>query len=133
MKASFALAQQVSIRVLSPRMEPPVTDDEGSMASKTASFLPVVDQPDAQRFDERRFARPRHPEMPTGIALPVLGNSAVSTLLRPLLVIGTRRFDQRDGLGQRTTLTSQHAIDQRLVGSGQTDWRTGASSSFIRV
>ena len=67
-----------SIRVLSPRMEPPDTDDEGSTAN-TASFLPcsISQTPSASMNVD--LPAPGTPEMPMRIALPVLGNKALST------------------------------------------------------
>jgi hypothetical protein len=46
----------------------------------------------------------------------------VEHLLRALLVIGARRLDQRDRLGQRPALAGEHAVDQ-LTGRHRTgDW-----------
>jgi hypothetical protein len=47
-----------SMRVLSPRMEPPVTTTTGRWPAPPAWAL--LDQPDAQRLDEGGLAHPRH-------------------------------------------------------------------------
>ena len=48
-----------SMRVLSPRIEPPPRLDEGSMAS-TASERPLLEQRQAEALDEGRLADARH-------------------------------------------------------------------------
>ena len=67
-----------SMRVLSPRMEPPETEEDGSTAS-TASFMPrsISQTPSASMKVD--LPAPGTPEMPMRIALPVRGSRAVST------------------------------------------------------
>jgi hypothetical protein len=103
------------MRVLSPRMEPPDSDDDGSMAS-TASFLPCSISQTPSASMKVDLPAPGTPEMPTRIARPVLRQQGIQHLLGALLVIPARRLDQRDRLGQRAALAGQHAVDQRLVG-----------------
>ena len=77
--------------------------------------MALVDQPDAQRFDEGGLAR-------TGNARDAQPNGSAGVrqqlgdyLLSALLVVDARRFDQGDGLGQRAALAGQDAVDQELV------------------
>jgi len=67
-----------SMRVLSPRMEPPDTDDDGSTAS-TASFLPCSINQTPRASMKVDLPAPGTPEMPMRMVLPVFGNSAFST------------------------------------------------------
>ncbi len=57
MKA-FGSCVSFTMRVLSPRIEPPERRDEGSTA-RTASTLAPPRQPGAEGFDERRFTNTR--------------------------------------------------------------------------
>ena len=68
----------ISMRVLSPRIEPPETDDEGSTAS-TASFLPCSMSQTPSASMKVDLPAPGVPEMPMRMAFPVLGNSAFRT------------------------------------------------------
>jgi hypothetical protein len=105
-----------SMRVLSPRMEPPVTDDDGSTAS-TATRRPCSMRYSPSASMKVDLPTPGTPEMPTRIAPPVCGSRPSSTFCaRALLVVLALGFDQRDGLGERTQLARQHAVDQGLVG-----------------
>ena len=74
MKAS-ASADNRAMRVLSPRIEPPVRADEGSTAS-TATLWPlsISAMPSASIVVD--LPTPGEPVMPTRIALPVSGNSS---------------------------------------------------------
>jgi hypothetical protein len=66
------------MRVLSPRMEPPVSDDDGSMASTATLWpLPISASPSASMKVD--LPTPGTPEMPTRIDWPVCGSSARST------------------------------------------------------
>jgi hypothetical protein len=82
-------------------------------------FLALLDQPDAQRLDEGRLAGPRHAGDADADRLAGTRQQRVQHLLRALLVIAAGRLDQRDRLGQRTTLAGQHAVDQGLIGSSK--------------
>ena len=89
-----------AIRVLSPRIEPPVRVDDGSTAStatlwpwavrKVPSVSMVVDLP-----------TPGAPVMPTRIALPVCGSSSCTSWCACCLMVGALALDQRDGARQR--------------------------------
>src|SRR5574343_951057 len=131
MKASSRWAS-VSIRVLSPRMEPPVTVDDGSMAN-TASRLPCPISQTPSASIKVDLPAPGTPEMPIRIALPVCGSSAVSTCwarcwwsarvdsISVIALANDRRWPAS------TPSTSwRSASDRRLA-------RIGASSSFIRL
>ena len=67
-----------SIRVLSPRIDPPVTDDEGSTAS-TATRRPLSIRYSPSASMNVDLPTPGTPEMPTRIAPPVDGSSASMT------------------------------------------------------
>ena len=58
MKASGARAR-CSMRVLSPRIEPPPKGEEGSTA-KTAKLRPSLQQMQAESLDKGRLADARH-------------------------------------------------------------------------
>src|SRR5574343_272716 len=131
MKASSRWAR-VSIRVLSPRMEPPVTVDDGSMANTASRFpCPISQTPSASMKVD--LPAPGTPEMPIRIALPVCGSNAVSTCwarcwwsarvasISVIALASARRWPAS------TPSTSwRSASDRRLA-------RIGASSSFIRL
>ena len=70
--------QSCSIRVLSPRMEPPESDEDGSTAS-TASFFPCPISQTPRVSMKVDFPAPGTPEMPIRTASPVLGSKALST------------------------------------------------------
>ena len=82
-----------SIRVLSPRMEPPVTLEDGSTAS-TATLWPC-----SMRYSPRASMKvdlptPGTPEMPMRIELPVWGQQAFEHAAGPRLVVRALGFDQ---------------------------------------
>ncbi len=106
------------MRVLSPRMEPPVTRRRG-VDGQHRELLALVDQPDAERLDEGGLARAGHPGDADTNRAAGLRQQRGQHLLRPLLVVRPGGFDQRDGLGQRATLTGQHAVHQLAVGVRQ--------------
>src|SRR5574343_755164 len=131
MKAS-SLWSSVSSRVLSPRMEPPITVDDGSMAN-TASRLPCPISQTPSASMKVDLPAPGTPEMPIRIALPVCGSNAVSTCwarcwwsarvdsTSVIALASARRWPAS------TPSTSwRSASDRRLA-------RIGASSSFIRL
>jgi hypothetical protein len=93
MKASLA---RHSMRVLSPRMEPPVTTT--TRIDGQHRQLALLDQPDAERLDEGGLARARHAGDADTHCVAGLRQQRGQHLLRPLLMIGPGRFDQRDGL-----------------------------------
>ena len=92
-----------SMRVLSPRIEPPDTEDDGSTAS-TATLLALLDQPNAERFDEGGFARARDTGDADADRACRCAATAHPAPLRARLMIRPGRFDQRDRLGQRAAL-----------------------------
>ncbi len=62
------------MRVLSPRIEPPVRDDDGSTAS-TATLWPAATRLDPSVSMVVDLPTPGTPVMPTRIAVPVKGSS----------------------------------------------------------
>ena len=74
MKAASEFASR-AIRVLSPRIEPPVRAEEGSTASTATLWpRPIRNMPSSSMVVD--LPTPGEPVMPTRIALPVSGNSA---------------------------------------------------------
>jgi hypothetical protein len=106
------------MRVLSPRIEPPETDDEGSHGQHGDALSPF-DQIHPERLDEGRFAgtgsaRDADPNGPSGVR-----QQCRQHLPRTPLVVAVRRLDEGDGLGQRPAATAQDAVHEALVGSRQ--------------
>ncbi len=64
-----------AMRVLSPRIEPPVREEEGSTAS-TATRWPAAVRLDPRASMVVDLPTPGTPVMPTRIALPVWGSTA---------------------------------------------------------
>ena len=74
MKAASEFASR-AIRVLSPRIEPPVRAEEGSTASTATLWpRPIRNMPSSSMVVD--LPTPGEPVMPTRIALPVSGSSA---------------------------------------------------------
>ena len=86
MKACGSTASR-AIRVLSPRIEPPVRADDGSTAS-TATRCPAAGQVDAERVDERRLADPGHAADADPARSPGVRQQLDQQLLRLLPVVG---------------------------------------------
>jgi len=77
--------------------------------------MAVVDQPDAQRFDEGGFAGSRNTRDADTNGAPGMGQQLGQNFLCALLMVDTRRLDQRDGFGKRAPLPGQNTVDQLLV------------------
>ena len=82
-----------AIRVLSPRIEPPVRVDDGSTAS-TRDPVPRAGEPGAQLLDERRLPDPGHPADADPVRAARVRQQLHQQLLGRLAVVGpgaTRR------------------------------------------
>ncbi len=99
------------MRVLSPRIEPPLRVEDGSTAS-TATLWPcaVSDVPSASMVVD--LPTPGAPVMPSRTALPVAGSSSCTRQMRGLAVIGALALDQRDGARQRGAVAGADAAGE---------------------
>ena len=104
MKTS-GLPEMLSMRVLSPRIEPPLRSDEGSMASTASlcrsevTMLPMA----SMKVD---LPAPGTPVMPMRTDFP-----ACDDLLRLRVMGGVVAFDERDGLRQGGDVAREDAFD----------------------
>ena len=102
-----------SMRVLSPRIEPPPRLDDGSIAS-TASERPRSSSDRPKRSMKVDLPTPGTPVMPSRTDLPVCGSTRREQRVGPLAVIAARRFDQGDGLRQRPPVPGQQGREERI-------------------
>ena len=136
MKAS-ASTDRRSMRVLSPRIEPPDTLDDGSTAS-TATRCRCFSRCRPSASMKVDLPTPGTPEMPSRNDWPLAGSSALSNSSARAAMVGPRRLQQRDRLGDRAALRLaarvQHAVEQGLVRSDRASARLGnrATSSATR-
>ena len=91
------------MRVLSPRIEPPETLDDGSIAS-TATRWPCVDQEQAERFDEGRLADAGDAGDAQAHRVAGVGEKRVEQGVGSMAVVGAGGFEERDGLGDGAAL-----------------------------
>ncbi len=77
MNASSSVAR-AAIRVLSPRIEPPLRDDDGSTAS-TATLWPAAVSVEPNAPMNVDFPTPGTPEIPNRRAPPACGSSSTSS------------------------------------------------------
>jgi len=92
------------MRVLSPRIDPPVRFDVGSTVR-------------AQLIDGRRLADPRHAGDAETDRTAGIGQQQLQQFLRISVVSRLRALHQRDGPRQRRPVASQNA--RRVVGRGE--------------
>ena len=113
-----------SIRVLSPRIDPPLRVLDGSTASTaTRCSRSTSESPSASMNVD--FPAPGAPEIPTRIAFPAWGKTSREEPLGLLTVIAPRRLDQRDRARQRPPITLDYLPSElvhttSLPGSGLT-------------
>ena len=88
------------MRVLSPRIEPPVRLEDGSTAS-TATLWPCAGERGAERVDGGRFAGAGRAGDAEPHRLAGQRQQFLHQLVRLLAVIGALALDQRDGARQR--------------------------------
>jgi len=108
MKTS-GLAEMLSMRVLSPKIEPPLRSELGSMASTASlwrsevTMLPIA----SMKVDLPAPGTPADADAhrPAG-----MGQAAFDDLLRLRIMVGVAAFDERDGLRQRSNVTLQNAL-----------------------
>ena len=100
-----------SIRVLSPRTEPPLTELDGSTAS-TATRCPACDEVQPERLDQRRLAHARRAGDAHAQRVAGGGQQRGHRRARQRLVVGARGFRQRDRLGERAAVARADAGDQ---------------------
>ena len=98
-----------SIRVLSPRIEPPDRAEDGSTASTaTRSPCPVSIRPKlSMKVD---LPTPGVPDSPIRSACRPRRRAAPPAAPAPRPVIGPRAFDQRDRARQRPAVAGDHAV-----------------------
>ena len=92
------------MRVLSPRIDPPLRVLDGSTAS-TATRWPasMTCRPTASINVD--LPTPGDPETPTRVDRPVSGRTAASSALASVAVVGAGRLDERDPLRERAPVT----------------------------
>ena len=128
MNAAGSAARR-GIRVLSPRIEPPVRLEEGSTASTATRWpRPVSMVPNASMNVD--LPTPGTPVMPTRIALPVCGSSSLSTCCAISPVVRPGRLHQGDGAGDVGPRAVQYApyVPRRAIGRSGLGHRAGQSS-----
>jgi hypothetical protein len=85
--------------------------------------VPLLDQGQTQRLDEGRLADPRHAGDAQSQRAAGRRQQRVEHLVGAGAVVGARRLQQRDRLGDRPPLRraglAAHAVDQRLIGRRQ--------------
>ena len=108
-----------SMRVLSPRIEPPEIELEGSTASTATRWpWPIRCRPRASMNVD--FPDPGEPLIPTRIDRPVAGKSASSTA--SARAWWSRRVDSTSVIALASARAArEHAIDELLVGGFQQD------------
>ena len=119
MKADDSCASRF-MRVLSPRIEPPVRFDVGSTAS-TATRWPAATRfmPNSSMVVD--LPTPGTPVTPSRNAPPVAGSNACSSFCAVRLVLAPGAFDERDGARQHGPVARAHAVDigvERRAGGG---------------
>ena len=102
-----------SMRVLSPRIEPPPRLDEGSIAS-TASERPRSSSARPKRSMKVDLPTPGTPVMPSRTDLPRMRQHGGQQRIGALAMVGARRFDQGDGLRQRAAVPGQQGREERI-------------------
>ncbi len=105
-------AASCSIRVLSPRIDPFETDDEGSTAS-TATRWPSSTSWRPKRSMKVLLPTPGTPEMPMRCAPPVSGRSAVRSCLRAIPIVGGVRLDQGDRPPERRPVVVEDTVESK--------------------
>ena len=95
-----------AIRVLSPRIEPPVRAEEGSTAS-TATLWPLLDQVHAERVDGGGLADAGRAGDADADRLAGVGQQRLHQIARRGLMIGAPALDQRDGARQRRAVAAR--------------------------
>ena len=100
------------IRVLSPRMLPPVRVDDGSTAS-TATRLPLAVRSLPRASTNVDLPGPGHAGDADAVGAAGLRQQPGQQLLGRLLVVAPRRLDERDGPAERRAVGGE---DAGLVG-----------------
>ena len=96
-----------SMRVLSPRIEPPLRVLDGSTAS-TATRWPSATTCSPSASMKVDLPAPGAPEMPMRIAAPVCGKHLREQRFGFFAVVGTRRLHERDRTRQRAAVAVDH-------------------------
>ena len=112
MKAAGSTAR-CSMRVLSPRIEPPLRLEEGSTA-RTATRWPLPVRYGPERVDERRLAHARHPRHPDALGVAGAGQEAYEQLLAAGTVLGPPGLDQGDGPADGRAVGGEHPGLERV-------------------
>ena len=99
--------ESASMRVLSPRIEPPERLELGSTAS-TATRWPASMTWRPNALDESRFPDPGGTADAEPYRPPGFGQQRVQKRIRLLPVVGARGLDQRDRARQRPAFACQH-------------------------
>ena len=96
------------MRVLSPRIEPPLRVEDGSTAS-TATRCPAEVRFAAELIDEGRFADARHAGEADARGRPGFADQLRDQRARLAPMVGAHRFDERDGARERGAVAGAQA------------------------
>ena len=119
------------MRVLSPRIEPPVRPLDGSTAS-TATRWPAAVSMVPKASMKVLLPTPGTPVMPTRCAPPACGSSGLEDGLGAGLVLGPGALDQRDGAGEEGAVALEDA-GRECCGVGRPHPVTGRAARRTRL
>ena len=118
------------MRVLSPRIEPPLRGLDGSTAS-TATLVTEREQVHPERFDEGALADAGRAGDAESHRVARMRHQLFEDRLAELRAIGAPALEQRDRLRQRATIAAAHAVAPGLQRGGVL--RAAAHARFARI
>ena len=119
------------MRVLSPRIDPPVRVLDGSTAS-TATRCPASTRCMPSASMNVDLPAPGAPVMPTRIARAGRGQERVEQRDRVGAMVGPRRLDERDRLRERAPVAGAHRVGERVRSVSVTRHRCAALAHAAR-